>query len=243
MMTLNKILLYVGLLMLLVALARVGSAQHLPEEPGMEPREMVEPGPVEDMGIERAGTPPAGVPVGMLISEQGVARKDNKTYALRIIVECLMPMEPRSVQKLLASNKSLDEIRKAIGSEQGDAIYRGNMKLDEKIYLLMNIMIAPYEDNISILEADVAKPNQDAALIDETAVVGHIRMTIEPSEGGNMGKGELLMNDSYHPGMHSVFIEIVAPCDRTMAWDNEDHQEAPRRFMCLFSNQDSNQED
>ncbi len=238
MMTLNKILLYVGLVMLLLALVRIGSAEHMLEEPGMEPREMVEPGPVEDMGIERAGAPPTGVPVGMLISEQGVARNDNKTYALRIIVECLMPMEPKSVQKLLASNKSLDEIREAIGDAPGESMYRGNMKLDDKVYPLSNIRIAPYADNASTLEADVSNPNHDPALVNERAVVGHIRMTIEPSEGKNTGKGELWMNDSYHPGTHSVIINIVSPCDRKMAWVSKDEQEAPRRFLWMFSDKE-----
>lgn len=241
MMTLNKILLYVGLLMLLMALARVGSAEPMPEDPRMEPREMVEPGPVEDM--ERSGAPPTGVPVGMLISEQGVAQRGNRTYTLRIIVECLVPMEPKSVQKLLASNKSLDEIRKAIGSEQVDAIYRGNMKLDEKIYPFVNIRIKYHTDNISNLEADVAKPNQDPALINEITVVGHIRMMITPSEGGMVGKGELWMNDSNHPGTHSVLIDIMPPWERKMTWDSEDQQKAPRRFRWSLSNQDSNQED
>ncbi|HSD57059.1 MAG TPA: hypothetical protein VLB04_02670 [Methanotrichaceae archaeon] len=230
MITLNKLLLGVGLVVLLVALARTGSAQPMPEDPGMEQREMVELGPAEDMGVERAGAPPTGVPVGMLISEQGVALKGNKTYALRIIVECLTPMEPRRVQKLLASNKSLEEIREAIGSEHGEAIYRGNMLLDDRVYPLMNIRIAPFTDNISILEADVSKPNQDPALINEIVVVGHIRMTIEPSDGGNTGKGELSMNDNRYSGTHAIRINIVTPCGKSMAWewDNGDVQEAPR---------------
>jgi hypothetical protein len=232
MITLNKLLLFVGLVVLLVVLARTGSAQSaqpMPEDPGMEQREMVELGLAEDMGVERAGAPPTGVPVGMLISEQGVALKDNKTYALRIIVECLMPMEPRRVQKLLASNKSLEEIREAIGAAQGESEYRGNMLLDERSYPLMNIQIAPFTDNVSILEADVAKPIQGPALANEIAIVGHIQMTIEPSEDGMVGEGELQMNDSYHPGTHSVLIDIVMPCEKNMAWGwgNGDKQEAP----------------
>jgi hypothetical protein len=195
MMTLSKILLYMGLVMLLMlpmSLAEMGSGQ---------------PGP-GDKGMQRAGAPPSGVPVGMLISEHGVALKDNKTYALRIIVECLMPMEPRRVQKLLASNKSLEEIKAAIGAAQGEPMYHGSMKLDERIYPLINIRIASRADNISDLEADVAKPNQDPALVNEIAVVGHIRMTAAPSENGIAGKGELWMNDSYHPGTHSILIDI-----------------------------------
>ncbi len=235
MITLSKILLYMGLVMLLVALVRLGSAQPAPEDIGIEQRGIselrIDTGPAVDMGMQRAGAPPTGVPtgvpVGMLISEHGVALKDNKTYALRIIVECLMPVEPRRVQKLLASNKSLEEIRDTIGSEQGEAVYRGNMKLDEIIYPLMNIRIAPFSDNISILEADVSKPNQDPALINEIEVVGHIQMTIEPSEGGNTGKGEIQMNDSHHFGMHAIIIDILTPCEKSMAWrwDSEDMRE------------------
>ncbi len=225
MITLSKILLYMGLVMLLVALVRLGSAQPMPEDIGIVQREIAEPGIdpglSEDIVMQRAGAPPSGVPVGMLISEQGIARKDNKTYALRIIVECLMPMEPGRVQKLLASNKSLEEIKAAIGAAQGEPMYHGSMKLDERIYPLTNIRIASRADNVSYLEADVAKPNQDPALINGIEVVGHIQMTIEPSEGGNTGKGELQMNDSHHFGMHAILIDILTPCEKSMAWHGD----------------------
>jgi hypothetical protein len=233
MITLSKLLLFVGLVVLLVALARTGSAQSaqpMPDDEGMEPREILEPGIAEDMGTQRADAPPSGMPVGMLISEQGVARKGNKTYALRIIVECLAPMEPKRVQKLLSSNKSLEEIREAIGAERGEAICRGDMKLDERVYPLTNIRVASFADNVSILEADVSMPVQDPALIDEVAIVGHIRMTIEPSESGNTGKGELWMNDNHYSGTHVILIDIMMPCDKNMGLrcGNGDVQEAPR---------------
>ncbi len=223
-----------GLVMLLAALARMGSAQPMPEDIWIWQREIAELGmglgPAKDMGMQRASAHPTGVPVGMLISEQGVALKDNKTYSFRIIVECLIPMEPRRVQKLLASNKSLEEIREAIGSEQGEAVYRGDMLLDKRVYPLVNIQMAPFADNVSILEANVSKPIQDHALINEIAVVGHIQITIEPSEGGNTGKGELSMNDSLYSGTHAILIDIVTSCEKSMArrWDNGDMQEALR---------------
>jgi hypothetical protein len=217
MITLSKLLLFVGLVVLLVALARTGSAQS------------AQPAP-EDMGIQKADIPLSGMPVRMLISEQGVARKGNKTYALRIIVECLTPMEPRRVQKLLSSNKSLEEIRDAIGAERGEAICRGDMKLGERVYPLINIRVASFADNVSILEADVSKPVSEPALIDEAAVVGHIQMKIEPSEGGKTGRGELWMNDSHYSGAHAILIDIVTPCDKNMGrcWGDGDVREAPR---------------
>jgi hypothetical protein len=180
--------------------------------------------------MKSADAPPSGVPVRMLISKQGVALKGNKTYALRITVECLTPMEPRRVQKLLSSNKSLEEIRDAIGAERGGAICRGDMKLNERVYPLTNIRVASFADNVSILEADVSMPIQDPALIDEVAVVGHIRMTIAPSESGNTGRGELWMNDSRYSGTHAILIDIVTPCDKNMGrcWGDGDVQKAPR---------------
>jgi hypothetical protein len=214
MVTLSKIFLYIGLVVLLVALAKVASAQPMPEDIGMEQREIAEPeiGPAEDRGMQRAGAPPSGVPVGMLISEQGVILKDNRSYALRIIVECLMPMEPRRVQKLLASNISLEEIREVIGDAEGEAIYRGNMKLDEKIYPLINIRTAPLAGNASILEAEVAKPIHNPAPINEITVVGYIRMIIEPSkdEKGMVGTGELQMNNSYF-GKYAIMLDRAPP--------------------------------
>ncbi len=126
MITLSKVLLCI---ILLVSIARLGSAQPAPEDVGMEQKGIREPGMelvrADDMWIQRTGAPPSGVPVGMLISKQGVARKDNKTYSLRIIVECFMLMEPRRVQKLMASNKSLDEIRDAIRAAHGEPMYHG----------------------------------------------------------------------------------------------------------------------
>lgn len=76
----------------------------------------------------------------------------------------------------------------------------------------------------------MSKPVQDPALINEIAVVGHIRMTIEPSEDGNTGKGELRMNDSHYSGTHAILIDIVTPCDENMGlrWGNGDAQKAPR---------------
>jgi hypothetical protein len=212
--TLSKIFLYVWLVVLLVALAKMGSAQPMPDIIGTGQREIAEPeiGPDEDRGMQRAGAPPSGVPVGMLISEQGVILEDNRSYALRIIVECLMPMEPGRVQKLLASNRSLEEIREAIGGVKGETIYQGSMKLDEKIYPLINIRIAPLKDNASILEAEVAKPIRSPAPINEITVVGYIRMIIEPSEDekGMMGTGELQMNNSYF-GKYIVMLDRAPP--------------------------------
>ncbi len=252
MITLSKMLLFIGLIMLIMSLARTGSAQPGPDDIEMEQRVIaelgMEPRPAEDMDMQRADAPPAGaptgvptgIPMGVLISEQGVALKDNKTYALRIIVECLMPMEPRRVQKLLASNKSLEEIKDAIaiGAYQGEPMYHGNMLLDERIYALINIRIAFHEDNISNLEADVAEPNQDPARIDKKIVVGHVWMTIEPLENGMTGIGELWMDDSYHQGTHSVLVDIVSSHDRKMSWGSRDKQDFQRRSSWSLSDKE-----
>jgi hypothetical protein len=239
MVTLSKIFLYIGLVVLLVALAKTASAQPMPEDIGMEQREIAEPeiGPAEDRGMQRSGAPPSGVPVGMLISKQGVVLKDNRSYALRIIVECLMPMEPGRVQKLLSSNRSLEEIREAIGGASGEAIYRGNMKLDEKTYPLINIQIAPFADNASILEADVAKPVHDHALLNEMTVVGYIRMIIEPSkdEKGMVGTGELQMNNSYF-GKYVVMLDRAPPLQENKSgYEDMQMQKAPGFPKVTFS--------
>jgi hypothetical protein len=237
MVTLSKIFLYIGLVVLLVALAKMASAQPMPEDIGMEQREIAELGPAEDRGMQRAGTPPSGVPVGMLISEQGFILKDNRSYALRIIVECLMPMEPRRVQKLLASNRSLEEIKHEIGGALGEAIYRGNMKLDEKIYPLVNIRIAPLADNASILKAEVAKPVHDPAPHNEITVVGYIRMIIEPSkdEKGMVGTGELQMNNSYF-GKYIVMLDRAPPLQENKSgYEDMQMQKAPGFPTVTFS--------
>ncbi len=223
----GKMLLYAGFVILLMASARVSSAQTLPENIGLEQRDIsglpmdlnpIDIKPAEDLEIEKAGPPPAGFPVWMLISEQGIAWKDNRSYALRIIVERLIPMEPGHVQELMSSDKSLEEIKDAIGTSPEESIYHGSMKLEEEIYPLVNIRISSYADNSSILESDVAKPNQDSPLAYEMMILGHIRMKMTPSKDGLVGQGTLLMNDSSHLGTHSILIDIVAPNDGKTAF-------------------------
>lgn len=224
MVTFCKKLLYIGLSVLLTALPGISSAQPMPENVWITLMETAEIGQAEDKGMQRPGAPPAGVPVGMLISEQGVILEDNKSYTLRIIIECLMPMEPRHVQKLLSSNRSLEEIRESIGDTKGEPIYRGNMKLGDKIYPLTNIRIAHFADNKSILEAEVAKPVHDPALIEETTVIGLIRMIIEPLKDGRgiAGISELQMNNSTF-GKYTFKLD-KAPSLRESKWGYEDAQ-------------------
>jgi hypothetical protein len=231
MVTMYKMLLYLGLVMMSVAMAGIGSAQLMPENFGIEQRDIAEPltdlKQADEKDLEKAGPPPTGVPVWVLISEQGIARKDNSSYALRIIVERLIPMEPRRIQELMSSDKSLEEIKNAIGASQEESIYHGSMKLDERIYPLINIRMIPYTDDISILDADVAWPNYDPALINEIEVIGHIQMTLAPSKHGIVGEGELWINDGNHSGTHSVLIEIAAPCDSKMTRENGKGQGMP----------------
>jgi hypothetical protein len=47
----------------------------------------------------------------------------------------------------------------------------------------------------------------DSSSSDETAIVGHIQMTIALREGENVSKGLLQMNDAYYFGRYSVLLE------------------------------------
>jgi hypothetical protein len=203
MMTKGRVLLCMGLLVLVMALAESGFAQTIPTEAWMYRGETAEPGPSRE--IHKASAPPAGIPVGLVIGE-GVAIKDNETHAFRIKVEHLVLMEPWYILQLLASNRSLDETRVAIRAKQGAAIYRGDMMLDQRIYPLYNIRTKLSADDASILEADVKEP-MDSSSSDETAIVGHIQMTIALREGENVSKGLLQMNDAYYFGRYSVLLE------------------------------------
>lgn len=146
---------------------------------------------------------PGGV---MVMSGHGFALKDSEYHIIRLSVVSLPPMEPVSVRRLLASNKSLEEIREEMRMNEGDPAYRGNMRLDDSIYLFSGIVVAPGEDNLTI-RADIVDPGLPFVPGDES-IVGHIAVTVSQSEGKRTGNGMLAMNRGTYRDDYTVVLEM-----------------------------------
>lgn len=163
----------------------------------------------EMMPPQNAGFP-MGVPVEVLFSGHGFALMGNESHILRLKVESIMPLEPDQIRGLLASNKSLEEIRDDIRAKEGEMTNRGSVIFDRIIYPLVNIVISPSGSNSTALKADLADSGPLSAAND-TAILGSISMIIAPSDGSMIGKGELLCIEQGLPARYSLLIDMEPP--------------------------------
>jgi hypothetical protein len=154
--------------------------------------------------------PEMGVPIELLHSGRGFAIKDNESWVFRLNIERVRPIEPTAVMLLLASNRSLEEIRDEIRAKDGGATYRGSVKLQRSIYPLVNINIATPADNATV-DADVAAPALGSSSNSEASIAGHISLKIAPFKGSLMGKGELTMNSGPDAGRYQILLEMTPP--------------------------------
>jgi len=160
----------------------------------------------EMIPLQNAGFP-MGVPVEVLFSGHGFAILGNDSHILRLKVEAIMPLEPGQIKGLLASNKSLEEIRDDIRAKEGEKTNRGSMILDRSIYPLVNIVISPFGNNSTALTAALA----DSGLLstaNDTQIMGSISMIIAPSDGGMIGKGELRIKQGLPAARYSLLIDM-----------------------------------
>ena len=151
---------------------------------------------------------PMGVPLEVLYSGHGQARKGNESHNLRLKIEAIMPMQPRQIRDLLSSNKSLEEIRVDIrskGEEAGEKALRGSMILDRSMYPLINIAITSDNDN-STINADLADiagtPSQDPTAL------GSISLAVSPSNGKIIGEGELTIQKDGKKETYSLSLNM-----------------------------------
>jgi hypothetical protein len=206
MITLNKILLCTGLVVLLLAVAKIASAQPGPADGMLGEREIDS---VDLMSGGPIDPPPIAVPAELLLNARGFAAKDNEKRTLELFVESRRHVEPALIRRLLSSNKSLEEIREMIGEEQGQAAWRGAIRVDKRLYLLMNIqLLASFED--TTLDADVVQPGFGKAIGTEMAVIGHLTVIVGPSNSGRIGQGKLTMIGGEQPGSYEVQLETWA---------------------------------
>ncbi len=149
---------------------------------------------------------PMGVPVDVVYSGHGFALRGNESHILRLKVENILPLEPRQIRGLLASNKSLEEIRDDILAKEGEKTYRGSVILDHSIYPLIEIATAG-KGNTTSIKAELAYPDL-RPVGDKSAALGSISVKISPSDGGMIGRGELNLGSGPQAGNYSVLLDM-----------------------------------
>jgi hypothetical protein len=179
--------------------------------------------PVDDFtGGQRDQPPGEAPPMGTSYSGRGFALKDHESHDLMLTVVNPMPPDPIKVQRLLASNKSIEEIRDEINAMQGNAIYRGFIRLDELVYPLTDIESSQSPGDSISLYADVVEPAFDLTISNETSIAGNLKMIIAPCGSRMVGNGELIMNKGQHTGTYDVTLDV-----QPMEPDGEDVAHPP----------------
>ncbi|MDD1751249.1 MAG: hypothetical protein LUO89_15405 [Methanothrix sp.] len=170
------------------------------------------PHDAEMMPPENAGFP-MGVPEEVLYSGHGFALMGNESHILRLKVETIMPLEPDQIRDLLASNKSLEEIRDDIMAKEGETgekTYRGSLILDRSIYPLIDIVVSSASNNSTALKADLADLGP-LSTANDTAILGSLFVIISPSDGGMIGKGELNIDQGQPATRYSLLLDLEPP--------------------------------
>jgi hypothetical protein len=203
----EKVTICLGLGGLFAILMGISSAQPLSQSEGpMGPDLALDHGCPEGC-MHKEGILPMGVPVEVIVGGGGFALQDNETHLFRLSVVRLSPLEPGRIRDFLVSNKSIEEIKEAIKAEEGEALYRGSMRLDDTVYPLANIDVNPSENGVTIIDADIALPGSDPA--NQTSVAGHLAVKVSASKTGSFGEGQLDMNSTEHRGNYQVLLDMA----------------------------------
>jgi hypothetical protein len=205
----NRILCIGLAILLFIGLSGMSLAEPSEKRNMNEPEEEMGHHDGEMMSPQNEGFP-MGIPVEVLYSGHGFALRGNESHILRLKVEGIMPLEPGQIRGLLASNKSLEEIRDDIRAKVGEKTNRGSMILDRSIYPLINIAVSSYGDNSTALKADLADLGPLSAAND-SAILGDISLTISPSDGGMIGKGELQILQGPLAATYSLLLDMEPP--------------------------------
>lgn len=163
--------------------------------------------------LYRNADPPMGLPVDLLFSGHGFAIRGNESFPLRLKVEVLLPVQPGQIRDLVASNKSLEEIRDDIRKSAGNEIYRGSLVFDHRLFAATNIQSHPAPNNSTHIQADLADIDSPLAGND-SANLGRINLTLSPSPEGTVGRGELEIYRPPNEGRYSVMLEMVPPKEK-----------------------------
>lgn len=162
----------------------------------------------ENIGIDAGKSQFNDEIVDVLHSGSGFAFVDNGSYPFWLSIVSGRAIEPESMRTMLTSNRSLDEIRAALGDAEGVNRFDGAIKLDERIYPLANIRVQQTKDNSSVLDADVIDPgiSRDAGY-DKTNI-GRIALIIFGSGRGLSAEGELMVSRGPQAANYRIILDL-----------------------------------
>lgn len=138
---------------------------------------------------------------------RGFALKDHETYILRISIEGVRPVGPMGARRFLASNMTIEEIKKEISAKEGNLTYRGHIKIGEMAYWLVNIKVTHDSENLT-LNADIADLKESLTHEIITRNVGHIGVNTTSSEGTMKGQGEMTLTEGYLNGRYQLMLDM-----------------------------------
>jgi len=153
------------------------------------------------------------VPIRVIHSGHGFALANNSSefHVLRVNILKVGRIHPMEIRGLMGENRNISEIRARIENMTGGApFYRGDMRLGENYYRLVNINVSGTDDGGNrTFDADVVGPLRKNAETNET--VGHISMTVMRYEGVWIGEGELTMTEGEYKGDYTVLLDVLPP--------------------------------
>jgi hypothetical protein len=150
-----------------------------------------------------------GAPVGIIFHHwQGFALMGDQSYILRVSIESVRPVGPVNVRKLLASNKTLDEVGKEILADEGNVTYRGHLRLGESTYWLTNVEVTLARSNLT-LSADLNEPLENLAASNSTETVGRITVNTTSYEGERKSQGKLSIAKGQLIGSYRVLLDML----------------------------------
>ena len=138
----------------------------------------------------------------------GFALTDNDEFhVLKIHVERWRHLQPQYIRGLLKANKNIEEIRAELSEKEAATFYRGDLRLGEKVYRLVNISVAEDDDYRSLF-ADIEGLLGDP---ERGEVVGNISVTVRDYKGFRIGDGKLTMKKGDYQGEYQVLLNIYPP--------------------------------
>jgi hypothetical protein len=149
-----------------------------------------------------------GAPAGIIIHHwQGFALKGDQSYILRVSIEGVRPVGPVNVRKLLASNKTLEEVGREILAEEGNVTYRGHLRLGESTYWMTNVEVKPARENITLI-ADLIEPPKNTPASNSIETVGRIKINTSSYMGELKGQGNLNIDKGQQVGNYQVLLDM-----------------------------------
>jgi hypothetical protein len=136
---------------------------------------------------------------------RGFATKDDETHPVRLNVETIMAVDPNEARRLLASNISPKEIRSQVRAGNRNVIQRGNIRLNNDGYRLIDIVLKP-SGNMSVLEASLASSMSASGSGDMSSSVGYTVLIISGVDDMEVAEGYLTIDDPKYRGNYSLSL-------------------------------------